>query len=78
MSFINDCTRFTLVYFMKNRSDLFKIFKNFYMMVDNQFAIKIKTLHSSGEYISYVFEIFPTREVWFIKSLVTTLLSKMV
>ena len=50
--FIDDCTRYTWVYFLRRKSDVFEYFKEFRNMVEKQTEKSIKILHSDqgGEY----------------------------
>jgi hypothetical protein len=52
--FIDDCTRYTWVYFLRRKSDVFKYFKEFRTMVEKQTGKSIKILRSDqgGEYKS--------------------------
>jgi transposase InsO family protein len=54
MLFIDDCTRYTWVYFLRIKSDVFEYFKEFITMVEKQIEKSIKILHSDqgGEYKS--------------------------
>ena len=62
--FIDDCTRMTWVYFMKQKSVVFGIFKKFYSLVEKQSGFFIKTLRSDRgkEYISNEFYKFCEEE----------------
>ena len=53
ITFINDCSRFYLVYFMKQKSEVFGILKFFKSMIENSFRKNIKSIRSDngGEYI---------------------------
>jgi transposase InsO family protein len=50
--FIDDFTRYTWVYFLRRKSDVFEYFKEFRNMVEKQTGKTIKILHSDqgGEY----------------------------
>jgi hypothetical protein len=52
--FIDDCTRYTWVYFLRRKSDVFKYFKEFRTMVERQIRkpIKILRFDQGGEYKS--------------------------
>ena len=52
--FIDDCTRYTWVYFLRRKSDVFEYFKEFRNMVEKQTEKSIKILRSDqgGEYKS--------------------------
>ena len=55
--FIDDFTRHTWLYLMKNRSELYAIYTAFSNMVSTQFDTRIKIFRSDsrGEYISHKF-----------------------
>ena len=42
--FVDDYSRLTYVYLMKNRSDLYSIFKSFYMEIKTQFDVSLRIL----------------------------------
>ena len=44
--FIDDFTRFSWIYFLKNKSDVYDIFLNFKALIETQFSTKIKAFHS--------------------------------
>ncbi|KAB2622537.1 hypothetical protein D8674_024719 [Pyrus ussuriensis x Pyrus communis] len=48
--FVDNCTRMTWLYTMKNRSDVGQIFNQFYCMVKNQFSLPLKVLRSDNDY----------------------------
>lgn len=50
--FIDDFTRFTWIYFLKNKSQVFSMFQEFESLVSRQFNSKIKNFHSDwgGKY----------------------------
>jgi transposase InsO family protein len=54
MLFIDDCMRYTWVYFLRQKSDVFKYFKEFRTMVEKKTGKSIKILHldQGGEYKS--------------------------
>ena len=54
LTFIDDFTRKTWVYFLKNKSEVFERFCNFKALVENQIGLHIKVLRTNrgGEYIS--------------------------
>lgn len=57
VSFIDDYSRFTWVYIIHAKSDVFIVFTQFLAMVENQFSSQIKTLCSdSGEDMSHQFQ----------------------
>lgn len=58
MTFIDNCSRYIWVYFLRFKSEeVFAVFKLFLAYVENQFTTTIKTLRSNsiGEYMSYEF-----------------------
>ena len=57
LTFIDDFTRKTWVYFLKNKSEVFKKFCNFKVLVEKQSGQHIKVLRTDrgGEYISKYF-----------------------
>ena len=57
LTFIDDFTRKTWVYFLKNKSEVFERFFNFKALVENQSGLYIKVLRTDreGEYISKEF-----------------------
>ena len=52
MLFVDDYTRFTWIYFLKHKSQVFQMFKEFEALITRQFNGKIKSFHSDwgGEY----------------------------
>ena len=58
LTFIDDCSRFCWIYFMKQKSKVFGIFKVFKAMIENSFSKKIKSIRSDngGEYIKRDFQ----------------------
>ena len=58
--FIDDYTRFKWFFLLKQKSDLFTVFKHFKNLVENQYSTKIKVLRSDngGEYLSSQFQSF--------------------
>jgi hypothetical protein len=50
--FTDDFSRYTWVYFLKTKSEVFEIFHQFQKMIERQFHAKIKFFHSDwgGEY----------------------------
>ena len=55
LTFIDDCTRYTWVYFLRNKSEVVQKFKEFEAFVTNQSGRKIKRLRSDngGEYVNH-------------------------
>jgi transposase InsO family protein len=62
VTFIDDHSRFTWVYFLRSKSEVFHTFTEFFAYVANQFSAYIKTLRtdSGGEYLSTEFQAFLT------------------
>nr|KYP72342.1 Retrovirus-related Pol polyprotein from transposon TNT 1-94 [Cajanus cajan] len=62
VTFIDDYSRCTWLFLMKNRSELFFIFQSFYNEIHNQFGVSIRTFHSDNarEYLSHSFQAFMT------------------
>ena len=57
VTFVDDYSRVTWLFLMKNRSELFSIFCTFHEEIQNQFKTCIKTLRSDNakEYTSHIF-----------------------
>jgi hypothetical protein len=47
--FINDYTRYTWVYVLKNKSEVYNVFLNFEQLVEQKFKSKIRDFHSDWE-----------------------------
>jgi transposase InsO family protein len=62
--FIDDHSRYTWVFFMKHRSELYSIYQSFTQMIHTQFSSPIKFFRSNsgGEYLSGRFRQFLTSE----------------
>jgi transposase InsO family protein len=58
LTFINDRSRYTWIYFIRRKGDVFKYFKEFRIMIEKQTGKCIKILRSSsgGEYVSGSFK----------------------
>lgn len=58
--FIDDCTRMTWVYFLKQKSDVCSRFIDFFNLVKNQFQSTIQILRSDngGEYVNHELQTF--------------------
>ena len=56
--FIDHFTRFTWIYLLQSKSEVFDKFVHFKILVENQFSIKIKTFRfdAGGEYTSTIFK----------------------
>ncbi|RVW35199.1 Retrovirus-related Pol polyprotein from transposon RE2 [Vitis vinifera] len=79
VTFIDDHSRFTWVYFLRSKSEVFRTFTEFLAYVDNQFSTSIKTLctDSGGEYLSTEFQAFLASKGIIINVHVPLLLNKM-
>ena len=53
VTFIDDHSRFTWVYFLRSKSDVFSIFKKFLNYVETQFSTCIKILRSDSDSRSF-------------------------
>ena len=64
VTFIDDATRYTWVYILKFKSEVFSTFQNWKTLVENQYEKKIKILRSDngGEYVSTEFEKYLRKE----------------
>ncbi|KAL5804478.1 hypothetical protein ACOSQ3_031278 [Xanthoceras sorbifolium] len=60
VTFIDDCTRMTWIFLLKNKSDVCDVFQNFYHMILTQFHKKIQVLRSDngGEYLNHSVKTF--------------------
>ncbi|KAJ0075240.1 hypothetical protein Patl1_34523 [Pistacia atlantica] len=60
LTFVDDHSRFTWVYFLRSKSEVFRTFTEFLAYVENQFSANIKTIRtdSGGEYLSTEFQTF--------------------
>ena len=60
VTFIDDYSRYTWVYFLRHKSEVFHMFKLFLALVDTQFSAAVKILRSDsgGEYMSHAFQSF--------------------
>ena len=60
VTFIDDCTRITWVFLMKDKSEVFQLFVNFFHMVRTQFGKPIKRIRSDNgkEYVNHNFSKF--------------------
>jgi transposase InsO family protein len=60
VSFIDDSSRYTSIYFLRNKSEVFDKFKEFKALVENQTEKKIKVLRTDngGEFCRNEFEEF--------------------
>ena len=60
VTFIDDCTRLTWVFLMKNKSDVSLLLQEFCAMVFTQFQTKVKVFRSDNreEYVNHTLAIF--------------------
>jgi len=60
VTFIDDFSRYTWVYFLRAKSKVLSVFQNFVVHIENQFSTCIKMLRfdSGGEYMSHEFHDF--------------------
>lgn len=58
VTFIDDYSCFTWVYFLRSKADVFSMFQTFVALIETQFSICIKVLRSDsgGEYMSHNFQ----------------------
>ena len=78
-TFIDDYSRYTYVYLMKHKDEVFDKFKLYKSIVENQKEKKIKTLRSNrgGEYFPAIFSSFCEEHGIIHKELHLILLNKM-
>lgn len=80
LTFIDDCTRYTWVYFSKFKSEVFENLKIFKAHVENQLGKMIKILHTDngGEYVeTMMFNIFVMKEEYSCRRQFLTLCNRM-
>ena len=79
MTFIDDHTHICWVYLMREKSEVERIFKEFYRMIENQFQTKISILRSDNgtEYFIKVWKPFQTRKEFYINPRVLIPLNRM-
>ena len=60
VTFIDDFSRFTWVYFLRAKGEIFLVFQRFLTLLETQFSASIKVLRSDsgGEYMSNEFQVF--------------------
>lgn len=60
VTFIDDCSRWCEVYFIRNKSDVLRVFKEYKARMERQTGRKIKCLMSDngGEYCNHDFDVF--------------------
>ena len=76
--FVDDFSRYTWIYFFKNRSELYQIYRDFTKMIETQFSKPIKVFRSDNaqEYKPMNLPLFYINLVLFLIPLVQALLSK--
>lgn len=64
VTFIDDCTRVTWLFLLKNKSEVSSIFLQFVSMIKNQFGVKIKKLRSDNakDYFNHTLNSFCQKE----------------
>ena len=57
VTFIDDCTRMTLLYMMTHKHEVFNIFRSFHAMIKTQFSDRLQILRSDNreEYVNHEF-----------------------
>ena len=80
MTFIDGFSRYTWLYLLNHKSNVFTVFKDLYALIKNKFGNTIKVLRSDNgtEYVNQEFEHFLFLMVLNIKQPVLTLQSKTV
>ena len=60
LTFIDDCSQYCWIYFMKQISEVFETFKVFKAMIENSYNKKIKSIryNKGGEYIKEIYRFF--------------------
>ena len=60
VTFIDDFSRFTWVYFLRAKGEVFSVFQRFLALLETQFSASFKVLRSDsgGEYMSNEFQVF--------------------
>ena len=78
LTFTDDYSRYTTVYFLKNKNEVIVKFKHYVSQVENRSGHNINTFRTDngGEYTSKLFNNYCT-EVFFVNSPIRTLLNKM-
>lgn len=54
VTFTNDFSRYTWLYMLKHKSDIFAVFKDFYVLIKNEYGNTIKAFHldNGKEYVN--------------------------
>nr|KYP68295.1 Retrovirus-related Pol polyprotein from transposon TNT 1-94 [Cajanus cajan] len=60
VTFIDDYSRFTWIYFLRSKVEVFSVFQRFFALLETQFSAHINILRSDsgGEYMSHEFQSF--------------------
>lgn len=79
VTFIDDYSRFTWIYFIRAKAEVFTVFQIFVAYIETQFSTCIKVLQSDngGEYISHDFQAFFNRKVLYLNDHVLVPLNRM-
>ena len=58
--FVDNCTQMTWLYLIKTKDEVFQIFQNFHIMIQNQFSTKIQLLwlDNGGEFVNHRFKAY--------------------
>ena len=62
VTFLDDYIRFTGIYFLRSKAEVFSVFQRFVSFLKTQFSTHIKILRSGGEYMSNTFQSFLQNE----------------
>lgn len=78
ITFIDDYSCFTLIYFLHSKADVFTVFQTFVAFIEIQYGTGIKVLHSNsgGEYMSHSFQTISNKRGLFLSVPILILLSK--
>ena len=78
--FVDEYTKFTWVYLLKHKSNIFQVFSQFYAMIYTQFSLPIQVLRTDygGEFTSTKFNQFMPIKALFTKFLVVIHHNRMV
>lgn len=62
VTFVDDCSRMTWVYLLKNKSEVYRVFRIFHAMIKTQYSADIRILRSDngGEYVNHEFQTYFT------------------
>lgn len=48
LAIVDDCTRYTRIFLLNRKFDVFHVFQNFHRMIENLLSLRVKTLQSDG------------------------------